>query len=295
MTASLRVAVTADLHWGPNPAGNAATLRLRDFLRDKPPDILILAGDIGAGDEFAPCLDLFADIPGRKAAVPGNHDIWVTSDDPRGDSLKVYQELLPRLCATAGFAYLDAGPLLIPEADLALVGSINWYDYSWALEELRQRFPGEEDRLRSKIFTRGRHNDARFVRWPLDDVRFTAQVVAAFEQQLSAALQQAAQAMVIVHHPPFFGLNVPRDGTPSLDRLLWEAFSGNTAMEQVLQRHAERIPFAFCGHTHRARENTLGPIRGYNVGSDYSFKRLLILDWPAGTVEEHTFTPNDSK
>lgn len=295
MTARLRVAVTADLHWGPHATGNAATTRLRDFLLAAPPELLILAGDIGAGDEFAPCLDLFADLPCRKAVVPGNHDIWVTSEDPRGDSLKVYRELLPNVCASAGFAYLDAGPLLIPEADLAIVGSINWYDYSWSLDELRQRFPGQEERLRSKMFTRGRHNDARFVRWPLDDVRFTADVVAAFERQLEDALTQAGQAIVIAHHPPMRGLNVPREGEPSLDRLLWEAFSGNTAMEQVLQRHAERIPFAFCGHTHRARENTLGTLRGYNVGSDYPYKRLLILDWPAGTVEAHTFTATDSR
>jgi 3',5'-cyclic AMP phosphodiesterase CpdA len=295
MSAHLRLAVTADLHWWPNAAGNAATTRLRDFLREAPPDILILAGDLGAGDEFGPCLELFADLPSRKVCVPGNHDIWVTSDDPRGDSLTVYREVLPRLCQSAGFTYLDAGPLLVPEADLALVGSINWYDYSWSLEEIKERFPGQEERLRSKMFTRGRHNDARFVRWPLDDVRFTAEVVAVFERQLGEALAQVSQAIVVAHHPPLRGLNVPRDGSPSLDRLLWEAFSGNTAMEQVIERHAERIPFAFCGHTHRARETTLGKLRGYNVGSDYPFKRLLLLDWPAGTIEAHTFTATESR
>ena len=30
-----------------------------------------------------------------------------------------------------------------------------------------------------------------------------------------------------------------------------------------IARHAERIPFAFCGHTHRERQNTLEGIRGY--------------------------------
>jgi 3',5'-cyclic AMP phosphodiesterase CpdA len=284
----MRLAIAADLHWGPHATGNAATRRLRDFLLAAPPDVLILAGDIGAGDQFAPCLELFAELPGRKALVPGNHDIWVTEDDTRGDSLQVYREHLPRLAAQHGFTYLDNGPLVLSE-DVALVGSMNWYDYSWALEELRERYPGEEDRLTSKLFTRGRHNDARFVRWPLDDVRFTAEVVAAFAQQLRAALEQAAQAIVVTHHPPFAGLNVPREGPLTLDRLLWEAFSGNEAMEEVLRRDAERIPLAFCGHTHRARANTLGPIRGYNIGSDYPFKRLLLVDWPEGRVEEHDF------
>ena len=36
-------------------------------------------------------------------------------------------------------------------------------------------------------------------------------------------------------------------------------------------------------------ENTLGAIRGYNVGGGYAFKRLLVLEWLAGTVETQTF------
>ena len=76
---------------------------------------------------------------------------------------------------------------------------------------------------------------------------------------------------------------------PTLDRLLWEAFSGNQDVEELLTEHADRVAFAFCGHTHRARENTLGAIRGYNVGGGYHVKRVLLLDWPTGHVEGHTF------
>ena len=38
-----------------------------------------------------------------------------------------------------------------------------------------------------------------------------------------------------------------------------------------------------------AREGRFGPTRGYNVGGDYHFKRLLRLDWPAGTVTAAEF------
>ena len=75
----------------------------------------------------------------------------------------------------------------------------------------------------------------------------------------------------------------------TLDGFLWDALSGNRSLETLLNAHAERIAFAFCGHTHRERENSLGSIRGYNIGGDYHFKRLLRLDWPAGHVEAHTF------
>ena len=88
MTTRLRLAVTADLHWGIRPRGDEATRLLVSFLEAHPPDVLILAGDIGAGDEFGPCLQLFAALPCRKAIVPGNHDVWVSTGDPRGDSLR---------------------------------------------------------------------------------------------------------------------------------------------------------------------------------------------------------------
>ncbi|MCS6852238.1 MAG: metallophosphoesterase [Gemmataceae bacterium] len=286
----LRLAITADLHWGIYESGDAATRQLAAFLRRQPPDVLVLAGDIGAGDDFGRCLGLFAELPCRKALVPGNHDIWVTSTDARGDSLQVYREHLPRLCARHGFHYLDAGPLLLG-SELALVGTINWYDYSWSLDALRERLPDWAERLQSKRFSRGRHNDARYVRWPLDDRRFTAEVVAQCERHLVAALASCRRAVVVTHHPAFQGLSFPRPEAESFspDALLWEAFSGNRALEALLARHADRIAAVFSGHTHRERENRLGSIPGWNVGGDYHFKRLLWLDWPAGQVEAHIF------
>jgi predicted phosphohydrolase len=290
MASNLRLAVTADLHWNIRQTGDEATRRLVDFLRSDPPDLLMVAGDLGAGEEFAPCLALFDPLPCKKALVPGNHDIWVEQDDPRGDSLKVYQEWLPWLSAEHGFHYLDQGPLLLPEANLGLVGSINWYDYSWTIDSLKASVPDWEFRLRNKYFSRGRHNDARFVRWPLDDQRFTELVAKTLEEHLVAALARVSQVFVVTHHPPFQALGFPRALQPANpDGLLWEAFSGNRLVEQILARHQDHIPLAFCGHTHRERENRLGAIHGYNVGGDYHFKRLLIVEWPAGMVEAHVF------
>jgi predicted phosphohydrolase len=285
----LRLALTADLHWGHHRRGDDATRLLADFLRRRPPDVLIVAGDVGTGTHFSACLDLFNDVPGLKALVPGNHDVWVAPDAPH-DSQFVYEVELPRIAAGRGFHYLDRGPLVLPGEGLALVGSMNWYDYSWALEALRQHFPAEEHRLRTKQFTRGRHNDANFVRWPFDDVSFTARVADTLERHLNEALAQAEKVIVVTHHPPFRGISFPSTGrTDHVDMLLWAAFGGNARVEDLMARHADRIAFAFCGHTHRERENTLGAIRGYNIGGDYHYKRLLWLDWPAGVIEAHVF------
>ncbi len=290
MSASLRLAVTADLHWGHGPRGDQATLALRDFLRAEPPDLLLLGGDQGTQNHFAECLELFADLPGRKALVPGNHDLWVEEKDARGDSLQVYAKHLPEVCSRYGFHYLDHGPLVVHEASLAIAGSVNWYDYSWSLDRLKEEVPDWEVRLSTKSFTRGRHNDARFIRWPLGDGAFTAQVVKKLEEDLQHALEQVDRAVVVTHHPAFYGLGFPRPGPPSVpDGLLWDAFCGNTALEKILLGHADRIPLVFCGHTHRDRENSLGSIRGYNIGGDYHYKRLLLVDWPAGTVMAHDF------
>jgi 3',5'-cyclic AMP phosphodiesterase CpdA len=287
---SFRIAVAADLHWGTrHPAGAGATLALVADLYHDPPDLLVLAGDIGAWDEFGRCLELFANLCSLKALVPGNHDVWVRPDDPRGDSMSVYREHLPRVAAGHGFHYLDHGPLVLTDHGLAVVGSMNWYDYSWALDRLREAAPDWRERVRTKRFNRGRHNDANFVRWETDDGAFTRDVVAALAAHLRSALGQVPAAVLVTHHPPFRGLNYPKPEPLDLDALLWEAFSGNAGVEQLLAEYGNRIPFAFCGHTHFAREAALGRTRGFNVGGDYHFKRLLRLDWPAGTVTATEF------
>src|SRR5262249_17014008 len=147
----VKIALTADLHWGVRPEGDAATRQLVETLSRDPPDLLLLAGDVGAGDDFARCLDLFAKLPSRQALVPGNPDVGVGEDAPRGASPAVYREWLPALSAAAGFHYLDHGPLVLAGAGLAVVGSMNWYDYTWCdLDALAAHFPDWRDRLRTK-------------------------------------------------------------------------------------------------------------------------------------------------
>lgn len=286
---NLKIAISADLHWGINESGDAATKKLISHLAENPPDLVILAGDIGAGDDFDRCLELFDRFSMQKALVPGNHDIWVTRDDDRGDSWKIYSGVLPDISARHGFHYLDHGPLVLPEADLALVGSMNWYDYSWADDPNWAKPDDWGERLRDMRFTRGRHNDRRFVRWPFTDESFTSQVVGTFERHLVDALEKVSRAIVITHHPAFEGLKYPEMLPPHLDQMLWRAFSGNRSLERVLQRHAERIAFVFSGHTHKERDNVFAGIPGHNIGGDYGWKRLLTISWPAKSIETHEF------
>ncbi len=286
----MRIAITADLHWGHGQPGDDATRMLRRHLDSDPVDLLILGGDIGTAEHFDSCVRLFADLPCARALVPGNHDLWVADDDKRGDSLQVYQQHLPEVCATHGVHYLDDAPLIFADAGLAVVGNINWYDYSWSLERLKAEVPDWEWHLRNKTFSRGRHNDGRFVQWDTNDVDFTQAVVAKLARHLEEALAQVPRALVVTHHPALYGLNFPRESPAhDLDALLWDAFSGNTAVEALLERFTDRVPWVFSGHTHRDRECRLGSTVGLNVGGDYHFKRMLLLDWPSGALEPHVF------
>lgn len=288
-----RIALTADLHFGVRPdVDERATLPLVQALLHNPPDLLVLAGDIGAAEEFDRCLSLFDPLPSRKALVPGNHDIWVLSNDARGDSRDVYEHHLPRIASRHGFHILDLGPLFLPEVQLAIVGMMNWYDYSWSVDRLRNLLPDWEVRLKTKRFLRGRHNDANYVRWSFDDISFTRYALDRFTQQLLEATERFP-TIAIFHHPPFRSLNYPRDPGDDPDGLLWEAFSGNAGLEALLASKAEHIPFAFCGHTHYARDGMLGPIRGHNIGGDYHFKRLLRLHWPRGELTTQVFAPDE--
>ena len=100
----LKLLFTADLHWG-IAKGMAANNALYEAIKENTPDVLVLAGDIGHAENFEVCLDKFASLNCIKVLVPGNHDIWVSNDDERGNSWEVYTQHLPRVEAFSGRKY----------------------------------------------------------------------------------------------------------------------------------------------------------------------------------------------
>src|SRR5262245_14607254 len=108
----MRIAITADLHFGHNRLGDEATQLLFEHLQKQTPDLWHLGGDIGTDQHFEECLQRFYPLACQKALVPGNHDLWVATNDHRGDSMRVYEHYLPGLCDTYGYHYLDHAPLM---------------------------------------------------------------------------------------------------------------------------------------------------------------------------------------
>ncbi len=279
----MRLAVTADLHWGHSPKGDAATRELAAWMRGLEIDALVLAGDIGESLYFAQCLELFSGLSCRKLLVPGNHDLWVHA--PTASSLVRYERELPRIAEAHGFEYLDLSPALFPNGE-AVVGSINWYDYSFADPSVLEEYPRAEEMYRRKLFPRGDHNDGRFVRLGMPDEDFTVWVVHRLQEQLTALPADVERVVCIQHHPPLEGLFYP---TPirSTEGKFWLAYTSNRAMQDLVLSDP-RIHTAICGHTHAyvecetARPDGGAPVHGINIGGDYGWKRLLLLDTDTG-------------
>ncbi len=309
----MRLAVTADLHWGLSARGDAATRALAHQVVELVPDAFAIAGDVGEGREFGRCLALFAPLDCSRLLVPGNHDLWNRVPSP-DFSLQLYERELPRLAREAGFRYLDHEPFLWrrdtsgPEpqpgppdpgsGDLsgtssasrllaghaeAVLGSINWYDYSFADPALAKEFPDIRERYRRKLFPGGWHNDGRFVRLGMSDGEFTGRLVDVARWQLGNLPATVARVVMIQHHPPVRQLFYPSPLT-TLDQRFWLAYTGNRRMQRLVLGEP-RITTLLCGHTHAHCSATVRDKRCLNIGGDYDWKRLLLLDTETGAVE----------
>lgn len=279
----MRIAVTADLHWGLSRKGDRATRALADHVRDLAPDVLAIAGDVGEGQEWRRCLRQFEGIEAARLVIPGNHDLWVRGVG--ANSPDIYERRLPAHAAEMGFQYLDRTPWI--QDDVAVVGSINWYDYSFADPELLRDFPDAERMYRAKLFPRGAHNDGRYVHLGMPDEAFTERLVEKFRSQL-ARLPETTRVIVIQHHPPVRELFYPTALTTP-DQLFWLAYTGNRRMQEAVLADP-RIFAVFCGHTHAACEAEVNGKLCVNVGGDYDFKRLVLLDTETMALESWVFT-----
>src|SRR6478672_11534542 len=126
----MRLIITADLHYN-----HARSKTLADELIDQinrgGGDVLLLVGDtaVSDGDGIEQCLSRFR-FSGPKLFVAGNHELWTAGPD----SYQLYHEVLPRRIRELGWHWLESEPFVT--RDLAIVGSIGWYDYSFAQESL---------------------------------------------------------------------------------------------------------------------------------------------------------------
>lgn len=274
--------ITSDLHFGLSRQGDRATRALAKTLemRASRGDILILAGDLTVDDDtLLACLDLFSGFPGKKLAIPGNHDVWV---EHGGDSWARF-EGLSRIMREAGFHPLEDEPIV--HDGIGIVGTMGWYDYSFQDDlEIPLKV------YRNKTYLEGGQTiawgDACHVRWGFSDEEVTTYLVEKLEGHLRL-VGEAREIIAILHHLPTKRLLFhPRWLVPKQWRF-FNAFLGSERFGQLLLT-IPKLRHVICGHVHSSRTASIRGVQFRSIGSSYDAKHLLTLE--RGSCKERLFT-----
>lgn len=174
--------------------------------------------------------------------VPGNHDIYVADEETsRGINsllkLSMFNELVERL----GCVALMKRPFIL--GDTAFVGSIAWYDYSFAPDYLGLAL---ED-FRAKAYGLYTWADKDYVKLPMSDEEFTLMLLNKFEEDIRRVYSSVEKIIVALHHVPFRQL-VEYRLDPSWD--YFSTFMGSENFGYVIKKYRDKIRLVLHGHQH---------------------------------------------
>ena len=285
----MRLLVTADLHFNHRHSKPLAQQSILE-MNAAGGDVLLVIGDaaVADGDELEQCLSLFR-FPGPKLFVAGNHELWTNRDD----SYAIHSEELPRRVRELGWQWIETDPFVSDR--LTVVGSVGWYDYSFARDALGipKRFyehkvsPGAAERFSefASLFepsddipaasrqVLARWNDGKFVKLHRSDADFLKESLARLEAQLVAAAE-APRILAAIHHVPFHELLPPTRGAQ------WDfarAYLGSPQIGQLLSGFPN-VSHVLCGHSHFPAEAQIGSMHAINIGSGYRYKTFRTFD-----------------
>jgi putative phosphoesterase len=268
--------VISDLHYEVNQKGDAVVERLAKLLnsRSSSNDVLAIAGDIGADDNSVQqCLSLFKSFKGTKCAIAGNHDVW--TDNSRS-SMSRYTAL-SEIMRSENFHPLEDAPLNLE--GFSLVGTMGWYDYSFA-DDLN--IPRGEYEAKHSPSVGVSWMDRVHARWGVNDLAVTHWQNERLRTQLAQATSK--KVVAITHHLPTKKLLFhPRCLLPKALRFA-NAFLGNNTMGEILCNDG-RVKQCFSGHIHWASSCTIGETRFHTVGGSYTQKELIAYDGQTVTRE----------
>jgi predicted MPP superfamily phosphohydrolase len=266
----MRILVTADLH--AEVSGLETIRRLVAGMSRESPDLVILAGDLGNPSRvFDQCLGCFARLGAPVAVLPGNHDLWASLGET--SALLLY-ERLQEVTEGFGFHWLEGGPLRL--GNVAVAGSIAWYDYSSRDQELAQTD-------HEVLVNKPRHSlDAVKIDWDYSDQEFAALCRERLEAQLKdLEADPAIRSVLAVTHVPVFEAQLqPLDGTPGW--ALRRPYYGHATLGELIRPFA-KVTHVLSGHTHAGMTDQIEragarPIATAVVPSDFGRPRWLTLD-----------------
>lgn len=285
----MRLLITSDLHYNharSKPLAEDVIARMNTI----DADAIVVIGDTAAfdGDALERCLSLVRFL-GPKLFVAGNHELWTSGDD----SHELYTRELPKRVRAVGWQWLEDEPFVLE--DCAVVGSVGWYDYSFAQKDLGipRRFyehkisPGAATRSEefAHLLTRrediepsamdvvARWNDGRFVKLHRSDEGFLDELLAKLRVQLDA-LRDKRHIVATIHHLPF------RELLPPPHSAQWDfakAYLGSDRIGKLLLEYPN-VRDAICGHSHYAARAQVGHIRAMSTGCGYRAKTFHLLE-----------------
>jgi calcineurin-like phosphoesterase family protein len=286
-----RVVITSDLHLGITKQHEIEPVAAA--IAAERPDLTVIAGDIGEGEaNIRDCLALFRGLPGVVAALGGNHDVWALSAPWRlggPSSQEMWERVLPGIVREMGMLWLEEGNW---RADgLAVAGSIAWYDYSGAAEDIPPQTEEYWIELKRTPLPDGRliNPDSKFINWPWSDVEFArARADALVERMAGLEADPSVEDVLLVTHVPVFREqliikpDVPRWGYGN-------AFFGNlTAGERV--RGMRKVRAVVSGHTHIGVKATTaheaGPLPVWVTTSDFHKPTYVVYDSATGALSD---------
>jgi Icc-related predicted phosphoesterase len=285
----MRLLVTADLHYN-HARSRALAEEIIDQMNAAGGDVLLVVGDtaVGDGNALEQSLSRFR-FSRQKLFVAGNHELWTFGPD----SYELLTVSLPQRVEALGWQWLQAKPFVA--GDMAIVGSIGWYDYSFAVPSLQiprrfyehgvspgaaARLPefshlldGRDDLAPDAMQIVARWNDAKFVRLHRTDEQFLEELMKTMRDQLES-VGNAKHVVAAVHHVPFAQLLPPHRGAQ------WDfarAYLGSERIGEMIGRF-DNVRHVLCGHSHFAAEAQIDHIHAINIGSGYRQKQFRVLD-----------------
>ncbi len=271
-----KIVVTSDLHLGITTEEELRLLVER--IAAEQPDLTVLAGDLGEGlDNVRRCLRLFQGIPGEVAVLVGNHDLWVHNGGP--SSLELWERALPDAVREAGMLWLEDA--IWRRGEVALIGSIAWYDYSAADPTPEPRTKEFYAEYKARKFP-----DAFFMDWAYTDEEFSTICGDALCARLDRleSDEMVRTVFVITHDPVFDQQMLRKPDDPKWGII--NAFFGNMTLGQRLAP-LRKLHAVISGHTHVGRqafvEREAGkPIVVWVIPSDYHTPAYVVAPYDEG-------------
>lgn len=279
-----KIVITSDLHLGITTAAEIEPVVAA--IAAELPDLTIIAGDIGEGETcIRDCLALFKDMPGGMAALGGNHDVWALAAPWKlggPDSQTMWEQVLPGAVRDAGMRWLEAEDWRA--GSLAVVGTVAWYDYSGAAEDI----PPQTEEYWVE-FKRSLHPDAKYINWPWSDIQFaTARGNDLMARLAALEADPGVEAILLVTHVPIFREqlvikeDVPRWGYGN-------AFFGNITLGERA-REVTKLRAVVSGHTHIPVKATTPHASGllpvWVTASDFHKPSYVVYDSATGALSD---------